>query len=219
MSSPYFLDQCQKPGIGKKPPLSLENLESNKTQATIHVLLMFYRRHLPHWQKADSALFITWRLYGSLPRQAVASYFNEANPGKRFLLLDGELDQARVGPTWLKDDRVAQTVVASLCNGAEKPGLYRLSAYVVMSNHVHVLLWPKALLSRITKSIKGYTARECNKLLGRTGEAFWQDESFDHAVRSEEEFCRIKRYIERNPVKARLVNSPEEWPWSSVAKK
>jgi REP element-mobilizing transposase RayT len=172
----------------------------------------------PHWQKADSAMFITWRLYGSLPRKAIASSFNETNPGKRFLLLDRELDQARFGPTWLKDDRVAKTVVDSLYNGAEKPGLYRLCTYVVMSNHVHVLLWPRALLSRITKSIKGYTARECNKLLGRTGEAFWQDESFDHAVRSEDKFYRIKKYIETNPVNAKLVNHPEEWPWSSAKK-
>jgi REP element-mobilizing transposase RayT len=179
---------------------------------------MFYRRHLPHWQKADSALFITWRLYGSLPRRALVNGFKETNPGKRFLLLDRELDKAQFGPTWLKDDRLAKIVADSFCYGANQQELYRLSAFVVMSNHVHILLWPRALLWRITKSIKGYTARECNKLLGRSGEAFWQDESFDHAVRSEDEFYRIKRYIERNPVKAGLVESPEEWPWSSAAK-
>lgn len=179
---------------------------------------MFYRRHLPHWQKPDSALFITWRLHGSLPRKPLASHLKEVNPGKRFLLLDQELDKARFGPTWLKEAALAQTVVDTLLHGAEQLGLYRLSAYVVMSNHVHILLWPEAFLSRITKSIKGYTARECNRLLGRTGETFWQDESFDHAVRSEDEFYRIKRYIERNPVKARLVESAEEWPWSSAAK-
>jgi REP element-mobilizing transposase RayT len=179
---------------------------------------MFYRRHLPHWQKTDSALFITWRLYGSLPRKLSASYLKELNPGKRFLLLDRELDKARFGPTWLKDGALAKTVIDALFHGAEQLRLYRLSAYVVMSNHVHVLLWPHALMSRVTKSIKGYTARECNKLLGRSGETFWQDESFDHAVRSEDEFYRIKNYIERNPVKAGLVESPEEWPWSSAAK-
>ncbi|HWN10844.1 MAG TPA: transposase [Pyrinomonadaceae bacterium] len=97
--------------------------------------------------------------------------------------------------------------------------LYRLSAYVVMSNHVHILIWPMALLYRITKSVKGYTARECNKLLGRTGEKFWQDESFDHSVRNEDQFYRIESYIERNPVKAGLVATPEEWPWSSAAKR
>lgn len=178
---------------------------------------MFYRRHLPHWQKADSALFITWRLFGSLPRQTVASSFREGNPGKRFLFLDRELDQARYGPTWLKDARLAKVVTDSLFHGEEYLKLYRLSAYVVMSNHVHILIWPKAVLYRITKSIKGYTARECNKMLARTGQKFWQDESFDHAVRSSDEFHRIVRYIERNPVKAGMVGSPEEWPWSSAA--
>ena len=113
---------------------------------------------------------------------------------------------------------MAKIVSDSLTHGAENLSLYRLSAYAVMSNHAHILIWPKALLYRITKSIKGYTARECNKLLDRTGETFWQDESFDHAVRSEEEFYRIKSYIERNPVKAGLVERPEEWPWSSAAK-
>jgi REP element-mobilizing transposase RayT len=182
------------------------------------VLLMFYRRHLPHWQRANSALFITWRLHGSLPRKIQTSYLKEKNPGKRFLLMDRELDRARYGPTWLKDARLAKIVMDSFNHSAEHLRLHRPSAYVVMSNHVHILLWPRALLSRITKSIKGYTARECNKLLGRTGERFWQDESFDHAVRNEDEFYRIKRYIEWNPVKAGLVETPEDWPWSSAAK-
>lgn len=180
---------------------------------------MFYRRHLPHWQKAGSALFITWRLHGSLPRRTVAASVKESNLAKRFLLLDRELDRAAYGPIWLKDVRLAKAVVDALHHGADHLHLYRLSAYVVMSNHVHILIWPKALLYRITKSIKGYTARECNKLLNRTGEKFWQEESFDHSVRNEDQFYRIKRYIERNPVKAGLVKSPEEWPWSSAARR
>jgi REP element-mobilizing transposase RayT len=129
------------------------------------------------------------------------------------------LDRAAYGPTWLKDGRLAKVVADALHHGAENLQLYRLSAYVVMSNHVHTLIWPKAFLDRITKSIKGYTARECNKLLGRTGEKFWQDESFDHAVRNEDQFYRIKSYIERNPVKAGMVESPGDWPWSSAARK
>jgi REP element-mobilizing transposase RayT len=129
------------------------------------------------------------------------------------------LDRAAYGPTWLKDGRLAKVVADALHHGAENLQLYRLSAYVVMSNHVHTLIWPKAFLDRITKSIKGYTARECNKLLGRTGEKFWQDESFDHAVRNEDQFYRIKSYIERNQVKAGMVESPGDWPWSSAARK
>jgi len=179
---------------------------------------MFYRRRLPHWQKTDSALFITWRLFGSLPRHVVALSLREKNLGKQFLILDRELDQARHGPTWLKDSRLAKIVADSLLHGEEHLRLYRLSAFVVMSNHVHILIWPTALLCRITKSIKGYTAHECNKLLDRAGEKFWQEESFDHAVRNEDQFYRIKSYIERNPVKAGLVESPGEWPWSSAAR-
>jgi REP element-mobilizing transposase RayT len=122
-----------------------------------------------------------------------------------------------MAPTWMKDARIAKLVADAIQYGAEHLQLYRLCAYVVMSNHVHILIWPKGLLPEITKAIKGFTAREANLILGRTGQKFWQEESFDHAVRSEDEFYRIKRYIERNPVKAGLVESPEDWPWSSAA--
>ena len=55
------------------------------------------------------------------------------------------------------------------------------------------------------QGLKGYTAREANRLLGRTGQPFWQGESYDHWVRDETEFIRIIAYIENNPVKAGLV--------------
>lgn len=183
------------------------------------VALMFYRRHLPHWQQPDKALFLTWRLSGSLPQRILRASLKEKNLGKRFLSIDQELDRARYGPTWLKDIRIAKTVVNSFSHGVEQLRLYTLAAYVVMSNHVHLLVWPKTELSVITKSLKGFTAREANRTLDRTGQTFWQDESFDHVVRNEDEFYRIKRYIERNPVKAGLVKRPEDWPWSSAAKK
>src|SRR4030095_16683727 len=115
---------------------------------------MFYRRHLPDWQKSDNPPFITWRLCGSLRAQTMKRYLKENNHGKKFLLLDRELDKARYGPTWLKDARLAKIVVDSFCHGDEHLGLYQLSAYVVISNHVHILVRPTALLARITKSIK-----------------------------------------------------------------
>jgi putative transposase len=160
--------------------------------------------------------FITWRLYGSIPASKRALILKEKDISKRFLLFDNELDRASYGPTWLKNPALAQIVVDACWYGETELDRYRLSAFVVMSNHVHILIWPKARLARITKSIKGYTARECNKLLERTGEKFWQEESFDHAVRNEEQFYRIKRYIERSPVKAGLVNDAKKWPWSSA---
>lgn len=85
-----------------------------------------------------------------------------------------------------------------------------------MPNHVHVLIGPKTSLARITNGIKGVSARDANRILGRQGKRFWQDESFDHWVRSAAEFERIRAYIEHNPVSAGLVARPEDWPWSSA---
>jgi putative DNA methylase len=85
-----------------------------------------------------------------------------------------------------------------------------------MANHVHALLLPKVQASRLMKSLKGCTAREANRLLGRTGIPFWQKESYDHAVRNETEWNRIVRYIENNPVKAGLVSAPESYRRSSA---
>ena len=56
-------------------------------------------------------------------------------------------------------------------------------------------------------------------MLGRTGQPFWQAESYDHSVRDERESDRIKAYIENNPVKAGLVANAEDYPRSSVARK
>jgi REP element-mobilizing transposase RayT len=154
--------------------------------------MSFYRRRLPHIQEAGRSLFVTWRLYGSQPPNR--------HSGR--------------DPHWLLDPRVASLVEAAIVN-CEGMRLYLLHAYVVMSNHVHILIRPLSPLARITRQIKGATAREANKLLGRSG-PFWQDESFDHLVRGNSEFQEIARYIENNPVKAGLALKPDDWPWSSA---
>jgi REP element-mobilizing transposase RayT len=95
-------------------------------------------------------------------------------------------------------------------------GHYELAAFVVMANHVHVLLLPKVHPSRLLQSLKGFAAREANRMLGRTGEPFWQAESYDHGVRDEQEYARITAYIESNPVKAGLVERAEDYRCSSA---
>jgi hypothetical protein len=60
-------------------------------------------------------------------------------------------------------------------------------------------------------------ALRANAILRRAGSRFWQDESFDHWVRSGAQLQRIKLYIEWNPVKAGLVARPQDWPWSSAS--
>ena len=94
--------------------------------------------------------------------------------------------------------------------------MYDLHAWVIMSNHVHALVKPHKPLHRITKAIKAISARRANQILGRTGQTFWQDETYDHWVRSEEEFNKVVKYIEWNPVKAGLVQKIEDWRWSSA---
>ena len=71
-------------------------------------------------------------------------------------------------------------------------------------------------VSKVMQSLKRFTARESNGMLGLTGQPFWQDESYDRLVRNDTEFDRILNYIERNPVTAGLASTPEEFPWSSA---
>lgn len=213
----------------------------------------YYHRNLPHWQPPGTAIFLTCRLYGSLPENVIRQLQEaqelirrekvtaESSPKKvaelklnqqkkLFAKIDAILDRAENGPRWLGQTEVAAVVEdAVLRRYAE---LYKLWAYVVMVNHLHVLLRPKSIVSTkplptqsfvtladITKRIKGYTAREANRILQRTGKTFWQQESYDHWPRDEHEFFRIVAYIENNPVKAGLVQRPEEWKWSSAAER
>jgi REP element-mobilizing transposase RayT len=64
--------------------------------------------------------------------------------------------------------------------------------------------------------LKSRTSRVANQILGRTGKRFWQDESFDHWIRSQEELQELIGYVESNPVKAGLVEAGKEWPWTSA---
>jgi putative transposase len=181
-----------------------------------HLFYVFYRRRLPHWQPEGAPVFLTWHLKDSLP---LHRYPPPCAPsaGKAFLWMDRFLDTARTGPCWLRMPPVAALVVDAIAFGQHELRHYELGAFVVMPNHVHILVLPRVPLATLTRRLKGYTARQANRILGRTGEAFWQTESYDHWVRSEQEWGRIVRYIESNPVGAGLVTRPEDHPWSSAA--
>ena len=157
-----------------------------------------YRRRLPHFQPDGEYLFVTWRLHGSLP--AVPADIIYATPGHAFAAQDRALNQHR-GPLWLSDTRVARHVADTIRDGERQQGFYESQAWVIMPNHVHLLILPHVALPKITHWIKGRTAREANRLLGRAGVPFWQHESNDHWVRSQKELNRIVGYIEENPVR------------------
>lgn len=120
------------------------------------------------------------------------------------------------GPAWLQDPRIAGVVSQALKHGETARRLYALHAWVIMPNHVHAIMEPRIALPDIMRWLKGRTSRVANRILGRTGKPFWQDESFDHWIRAGEELRKLIAYVEGNPVKAGLVEVPEDWPWTSA---
>ena len=120
------------------------------------VLGMYYRTpsSLATW---SNPLFVTWRLFSSLPTALLKSRQRELNPSKAFMMIDRELDKAAYGPTWLREARVAKLIVDALEFGEQTQKMYRLYSFVVMSNHVHILIAHFIELPRITKAIKGFT--------------------------------------------------------------
>ena len=180
-----------------------------------YLQMIQHRRRLPHVYPDAASLFVTWSLHGVLPPSFSVRPGKLAG-GQAFVWMDRRLDRASAGPMYLRQPAIAQLVMESIRKG-EQLDHYELYAFVVMANHVHVLIHPHVDPSRLLKSLKGATAREANKLLGRTGEPFWQKESYDHWVRGHAEFERIRVYIENNPVKAGLVKAPEQYLWSSAS--
>jgi len=89
---------------------------------------------------------------------------------------------------------------------------YHLIAVVVMPDHVHLLLTPNSEydLSRITKGVKGVTARQINRLRHTEGQV-WQHESYDRIVRDENELIEKLNYMLNNPVKEGLTEDPWEY--------
>jgi REP element-mobilizing transposase RayT len=142
-------------------------------------------------------------------------------------LLDGESPVRH-----LEDERQAEIVQNAFLHFAGER--YKLLAFVVMPSHHHWLFLPdeawavkavrkargqtgkhKTPREIISHSIQSYTATICNRVRGKTG-TYWQHETFDHWARDEAEALRIIEYIEMNPVKAGLVETPEQYRWSSA---
>jgi REP element-mobilizing transposase RayT len=128
--------------------------------------------------------------------------------------MDRILDRTCFGPMFLGIPEVAKMVMDAIYY--RDPRTYQLHAFVVMPNHVHLLMTPLEAVSQVMQSLKRFTAREGNRILGLTGQPFWQDESYDRVARNDWEFDGMAHYIEWNPVRAGLAATPEEFPWSSV---
>jgi putative transposase len=224
------------------------------------------RRRRPHIHPPGARLFVTYRLAGSIPQSTVREYRakkewlekelnrarmeqDEGAPELKkwlerietfhrdwFLKFEAILHQAKVGPMWMRDEKVADAVAESL--RALDGKAYRLDVYSVMSNHVHTIFKPFVSennlqetrdknghpvftseypsLAQIMQSLKGRSARECNLILSRSG-GFWEHESFDHVIRPGK-FDRTLRYVLNNPVKAGLAKHWRDWRWNYCRK-
>lgn len=180
------------------------------------------RGYLPHFDGGETVQVVCFRCPDSLPAAVVAEWRAKLShmPAEQASqeirrLSDAYLDRC-AGDAVLGQPAVAHVVQGALLHfDAER---YRLHAWVVMPNHVHVLVTPVGAngLSEILHSWKSYTASQVNRLLARRGE-LWQRESFDRYIRDEEHFVAAAEYIESNPVKAGLCSRPEQWPFGSAA--
>ncbi len=172
-------------------------------------------RRLPHWELVGQPLFVTFRLHGSLPAPRVFPPARMTS-GQAFVALDRLLDQPGCGPAFLQRPEIARLVMQALHDGQFRFHRYQLHAFVVMPNHVHLLVSPGVPSRQWLGPLKGFTGHQANRILGRHG-PFWQGESYDHLIRDDQEFRRVQRCIEHNPVRAGLVALPEQHAWSSAS--
>ncbi len=173
---------------------------------------------VPHFDQTNVIQGITIRLYDSLPAHVVdklrtSSEHPEDNATIR--TRREELLNNGLGACYLRDPSIARVVEDALLHfdGAR----YRLLAWVIMPNHVHILAeqllgYP---LADVVHSWKSFTAHEANKALGRSGH-FWYRDYYDRYIRDLEHLGRTIDYIHYNPIKAGLAERPEEWIFSSA---
>ena len=186
------------------------------------------RGYLPHLDQPELIQFVTFRLSDSVPAEVVAAWKAKLALTGREPADDPRCAELRErierysdqghGACWLRDERIAESIEKTLLHfdGVR----YRLLAWVIMPNHVHALLetLPGFPLGGVVHSWKSFSAKQANRLLGRTG-PFWMQDYFDRYIRDEEHFAAAREYIEQNPVKAGLVRSADDWQWGSASGK
>jgi REP element-mobilizing transposase RayT len=185
------------------------------------------RGRLPHWEREAGTYFVTFRLADFLPRSVLEKIIERQRvlreakasglkllPAQEVLVakysvrrIEEYLDSG-AGACFLRDPRIGELAANALrfWDGQR----YRLIAWCVMPNHVHVIfrLLPGQQLASLLRSWKSYTARMANRILGRSGE-FWQREYYDRLIRDGNELERAVDYVARNPERAGLT----KWRW------
>jgi len=185
----------------------------------------YSRGYLPHFDAEKALQFVTFRLADALPQEKLRQLEQEiahvpaaSRDRKRRQRIEQWLD-AGMGCCALRHPRMAEVMQQTLQKfDGER---YRLIAWCIMPNHVHVLIETLAPLARIVQSWKSFSGRwalshNAELGLGVPGREFWMREYWDRYIRDEAHFHSVENYIHNNPAKAGLCCEAWEWPWSSA---
>jgi REP element-mobilizing transposase RayT len=175
------------------------------------------RGYLPHFDSPQVVQTITFRLADSLPKILCDDILRAADGATRLKAFEAIMDSGR-GACLLREPAIARIIEDALRHfDGER---YRLLVWVVMPNHVHVMIEQIEgfRLSDVVRSWKSYTAKAVNALRKSSG-AVWAPDYFDRFVRNERHFANALRYIEENPVTAGLAPRAEDWPYSSAKRR
>ena len=186
----------------------------------------YSRGYLPHLDQPGLYQSITFRLEDSVPEAVIQGWKTELH-WRSDLTSDApavvklrrqivDYEDAGHGACWLRQPALATLVEGALFHFDGQR--YRLIAWCIMPNHVHVLIetWAGYPLDKVLHSWRSYTAQLANQLLNRRG-AFWARDYYDRYMRDEAHFRQTVAYIEGNPVKAKLVKLAADWQFSSAA--
>jgi REP element-mobilizing transposase RayT len=174
------------------------------------------RGYLPHFDAPHVTQFLTLMLQDAFPvsrRREWEPILWEADESVKRRKLERWLDRG-CGECWLRNREVARVVEECLLlnNGRS----YRLQAWCIMPNHVHLVVdvWDTPL-SDLLQVWKGRSAFNSNKVLNRRGK-FWEREYFDTLITTEAHLRKAIRYTESNPTKAKFVRQSSDWEWTSA---
>ncbi len=175
------------------------------------------RGYLPHLDFRKATQGVTFRLADSLPAKVVArlkAKLAEEDASAELRAKIAAYEDRGYGECLLRDPENAALVEEQLRYFDGKR--YELLEWVIMPNHVHVLVRPhSAMVEQIVQTWKRVSARKINERMGRRG-AVWARDYFDRVIRDEVHRVKARRYIRHNPVKAGLCREPADWRWSSA---
>jgi len=216
------IKQAMNP-LGGIPPRAAGVPPADQTSSPFYIAEAETAKHsgwLPHWRQSDKLFFVTFRLADSVAQDQLRAWGEQkriweshhpkpwdartfAEYHDRFTRTMEQWLDAGYGSCVLSQAKIGELVENALRHFDGDH--YQLGDFVIMPNHVHVLVRPSGdhSLESTVHSWKSYTAHAANKVLGKTG-PFWREEYFDHLVRSSAHWRKLCLYTQENPGKAQL---------------